>query len=239
MERGATMGGNAKRRDASPRRHHIVPRMIQRNFTNASGHLYVYDKRRPGAGVFATTPTNAFVEKDLNSFERKDGSLNAKLETLYSSLESAVAPIVELIVTSALSGKPPRLAEDPRIVWDSFYYHQQKRAPDAFERLGLPQDFERDLDEFIAQWERDERPLSDKEREEIKTPEAIRLMKQYATVRARASSGDVVMDLLATRGIAIGLIDRPDRSFILGDHPQARMGPTSHLAEQQPSCGCR
>lgn len=212
-----------------PRRHHFVPQMLQRRFTDAAGRLCVYDKRRPEAGVFATTPGNAFVQKDLNAIELKDGSKHVGLEIWYSELEGEVAPIIDKIVERARARKVPGLTDDERIVWDNFIYHQQKRAPDVFERLGLVQDFEKDLPARVSEYEREERPLTDEERAEIFSPAAIERMIQHASVQARGRGSDEVVATLAALGIAVAIIISPKKSFILGDHPLARMGPTGEL----------
>ena len=212
-----------------PRRHHFVPQMLQRRFTDAGGRLYVFDKRRPEAGVFGTTPGNAFVQKDLNAVELKDGSKHVGLEIWYSELEGQVAPIIDKIVERARARKVPGLTDDERNAWDNFMYHQQKRAPDIFERLGLVQDFEKDLPARIAEYEREVRQLTDVERVALQSPEAIKRMVQRASVQARGRGSEEVVATLASLGIAVALVKSPKKSFILGDHPLARMGPTGEL----------
>jgi hypothetical protein len=49
----------------APRRHHFMPQLLQRRFTDGEGRLFVFNKRRPEAGVFPTNHTNAFVKRDL------------------------------------------------------------------------------------------------------------------------------------------------------------------------------
>lgn len=212
-----------------PRRHHFVPLLLQRRFTDANGRIFVFDKRRSEAGVFATTPGNAFVQKDLNSLELKDGSKHVGLELWYSELESEVAPIIDKIVERARAGRVPGLSDDERDVWDNFVYHQQKRAPDIFERLQLVQEFEKELPARVAEYEREVRPLTEEERAEMFSPEGKKRMIQHASVTARGRGSEEVIATLAALGIAAALIKSPKKSFILGDHPQARMGPDGRL----------
>jgi Protein of unknown function (DUF4238) len=70
------------------RRHHYVPEMIQGRFTDASGHIFLFDKRHPESGVFGTAPKNAFVERDLNTIIASDGSRDVGLERHRSSRRS-------------------------------------------------------------------------------------------------------------------------------------------------------
>jgi Protein of unknown function (DUF4238) len=214
---------------STPKRHHYQSQMILRRFTGDNGLLRVFDKRRSKQGIYSVTPANAFVESHLNSVLMKDGQRHAGLEIWYSTLEGQVAPIIQKIIDAAERGSRPGLTGDERNVWDNFIYHQQKRAPDAFERLGLVDEFRQNLDEHIAEYERDHRPLTEAERDELKSPKAMARMIQNATIQARGAGGEEVIDALAGRGIGIGYIKEASKSFIVGDHPQARMGPLSYL----------
>lgn len=189
----------------------------------------MFDKRRAEAGVFITTPGNAFVHKDLNTLELKDGSKHVGLERWYSELEGEVAPIIEKIIERARAGRVPGLSDGERDVWDNFVYHQQKRAPDIFARLQLVQEFEKDLPARVAEYEREVRPLTELERTEIFSPEGKKRMIQHASVTARGRGSEEVIATFAALGIAVAVIKSPKKSFILGDHPQARMGPDGRL----------
>ena len=212
-----------------PRRHHSVPQLLQRGFTDAEGRLFVLDKSRPTAGVFATTPSNAFVVRDLNTITEKDGKKDVALEVWYSGLEGEVAPIIKKIIGRARERKIPQLSDVERNVWHNFIYHQQKRAPDAFERLGLVSSFENDLAPFIKEFERDVRPLTDQERADLRSPATTKRMIQRVSVTARSRGSQEVIDILASRGIAIAVVTAPRKSFILGDHPLSRMGSGGRL----------
>jgi hypothetical protein len=150
---------------------------------------------------------------------------DTSLEQKYSQLEGATAPIIEKIVARARIRQLPQLMDAERDIWDLFFYHQQKRAPDAFERLGLVEDFRNQLATMVYEFERDYRPLTSFERTEIYTPEAFERMVQSASVGARSDDGEIVRAVLKSRGIMVGLVASKKKSLILGDHPQARMGP--------------
>jgi Protein of unknown function (DUF4238) len=209
------------------RRHHYVPEMIQGRFTDASGHIFLFDKRHPESGVFGTAPKNAFVERDLNTIIASDGSRDVGLEYWYSELESEAAPVIEKIVKRASQLLLPRLTVDERSIWDNFVYHQQKRAPDVFERLGLISRFAADLEHRIAEFEREVRPLTVEEKTEIYSPEAAHRMIQTASVKARGSGSEAVIEAYSARGIVVAVIPEAfdnTKRFVLGDHPLARMG---------------
>lgn len=218
---------------SDPRRHHILPKkIILARFVDGNGHLWVHDKRQPNR-VFPASPDKAFVVTDLNSFDENNGSRNTGLERWYAWLDGLVAPVVQKIVNAADMCELPGLSIEEKNIWDNFLYHQQKRAPDAFERLGLEQRFEADLPGFIEQFERTVRPLTGTERAEFADPKVLKRLLQQTKVRARGKGGPHVVELLAKRGLAIGVIASTMKSFVIGDHPFARMGPSSNLGHRQ------
>ncbi len=214
---------------SDPRRHHYVAKSFQRRFADAEGKLYVFDKGDPRAGIRRKIPKKSFVQWDLNTIEQKDGSRDTSLETWYSKLETDVAPIIDKIVDAARARDTPNLTETERNLWDNFSYHQQKRAPDIFYRLGLVQRFDSFLQREIAEFEREVRPLTADEREELNSPKAVSRMIQYASAHARGRGSEEIIATLARCGLAIALIAKPNKSFIIGDHPLARMGPDGKL----------
>jgi hypothetical protein len=205
-----------------PRRHHYHAQFIQRRFLDDDGRLHIYDKRRPEAGIYRTVPANAFVERDLNTFRHTDGTPDAGLETWFADFESEVAPLVEKIVSTARRRRVPELTDEERNLWDNFFYFQQKRAPDVFERLGVIATFDEDVERYAAEIEHERGPFTDQQRAFLANPETRARMMQYARVHARGRGGDMVLPVLAQRGLAVGVIGDARKSFILGDHPIAR-----------------
>lgn len=208
---------------AQPKRHHHVARNFQLRFADERGLLHAYNKGIPDKGVFATNPANLFVQKDLYTVRNKDGTRNTSLENWYSQLEGAVAPLLDHIEAHCLGGHRPGLPPDAKELWDTFFYHQQKRAPDIFTRLGLENDFYTDLPRHIADYERARGPLTEADKRELQSPAALERMLEFAKVKARSLPGEDVMDFLATKGLAFAIAP-PNKAFILGDHPQARRG---------------
>ena len=56
-------------------------------------------------------------------------------------------------------------------------------------------------------------------------------MLHNVTAFARLSGGDDVIAALDNRGLAFGVITSKNQSFVLGDHPLARMGGSGHLLD--------
>lgn len=215
---------------ALPKRHHHVARSFQLRFADERGLLHAYNKRIPAKGVFATNPANLFVQKDLYTVHNKDGTRNTALENWYAELEGAVAPLLDYVEASCLAGQKPSLPADAKELWDTFFYHQQKRAPDIFARLGLEDDFYTDLPGHIANYEREHGPLTDEDRELLQSPPALQKILEFAKVKARSLPGEMIMEVLSKRGLAFAIAP-PNKAFIVGDHPQARRG-GSNLSQE-------
>lgn len=206
--------------------------MILERFTDENGNLHVFDARRSKA-TFATKPKNAFVVRDLNTIHSKDGSIDVGLEIFYSGLESMVAPIIDKIVYSAQRRILPRLTVTERNTWDNFVYHQQKRSPDLYERLDLIKEAKANFGDYLDQFERDHRALTAQERHELAQPDALERITQAAIVEARGRGSLEILTILAERGIWIAIAGQQNKSFIVGDHPQARMGANAHLSRTE------
>lgn len=215
---------------SEPVNHHYVSQFFQRNFANERGCLFFFDKRCPEKGIREKRPKKIFAEEYLNSIMLKDGTLDAGLEKWYNRLETKTAPVVKRLIAAAEAQKPPQLTVPERKIWFNFVYHQQKRAPDAFSRLGLVASLPDDLPHAIAEYERRAGRLSDEERAEVLSEAGIRRLTQLASVKARGEPSQEVVDVLAARGLAIAWITSPKKSFVLGDHPMARMGVDASLA---------
>ncbi len=57
-------------------RHHYIPQWLLRNFRNSSGKIYGFVKSNLARGVFATTPNNLMVQKDLDALLGESGQAN-------------------------------------------------------------------------------------------------------------------------------------------------------------------
>lgn len=212
---------------------HFVSQLILRGFLNLRGRLFAFDKRRPNVGIRETHPKNVFAENCLNSSFGKDGTKDRSLEKWYASLEDKVGPIVAKIVSAARAGKLPGLTESQRSAWDEFVYHQAARSPDAFARLVLEDKFRDELPSRLEDYEREVRPPTPQERSQLHDPKNLKRVLQNVRVAARGLNGPLERAALAARGIAVALIVPSNKSFIIGDYPQVRMGPRSYLRDPE------
>ena len=217
-----------------PTSHHFVPVWMSRRFTDDNGRLHFFDKRRPKKGLLAGKPEEIFKQRHLNSIKGSDGSKNTEPETkFFGPLDDVAAELVSRMVVAARSGSTPRLSRIEKEAWDFFFYHQWKRAPDAYEKLGVHETFEEDLRELIAEYERDIRPLTVDERKFIEREEGKTRIKHNANLSARMRSGPDVLSALADKGLLIARITNPKKSFVIGSSSVVKLtypGRT-HLAD--------
>lgn len=68
------------------KRHHYLPRYYLSGFTDSVGGFYIYDKLKDN--IFATSPSAAFFENNLNTVALPNGSSSDFLEDLYTEMEN-------------------------------------------------------------------------------------------------------------------------------------------------------
>ena len=207
-----------------PKRHHYLPEMLQKRFADKNGALWFFDKNRPERGIIASKPGNIFVEGHLYSIVEADGSKDVSVEVFYSRIESLADPIVERIVLAAREGRNPDLSPEEFSIWCHFFYYQQKRVPDFYSKLEDLQKFPQRLEEAIAEYEAEFGRIPAEIRERFNAPNEIERMRKNAIVRSLATPGEMILDVLHSRGIVIAIPKQKSKSFLLGSYPTARLG---------------
>jgi Protein of unknown function (DUF4238) len=205
-----------------PKRHHFVPEMLQKRFVNSEGGLWFLDKRH-SEGIIASMPGNIFVEGHLYTAVESDGTKDVSLELFYSNLESEADPILEKIVESARRRAVPRLSVEERSVWHEFFHYQFKRVPDFFRKLNYIRKFPDRINDAIDRFEQlAGRVVTEEERAELNRPEVVKRLKQNAIVHSLGDYGPLVKGALVEKGIAVAVIPKPSKTFVLGSSPIIR-----------------
>ena len=206
-----------------PIRHHYIPQMILRNFTDEKGQLYCFSKE--SGNIFRSKPRKIFVKSHLYTQYDEHGGKDVSVEReLSSSIEGPVTPVVKKIVKAARNGKVPGLTQSEKSAWDEFFCCQLRRLPTSRELLS---DAEIVWD-TLAGFERDVRPLADAERRKYADPELQRELTHNAWVKIIQHPEGQLMDAIQSRGLVVAVIINPNKSFIIGDNPFIRI----------PSQGC-
>ncbi len=205
------------------KRNHYNPKLLSRRFTDQNGNLFFFDKRCSERGVRIARPENLFVQGHLYTAIEADGSKNSFLETFFSELENRAKPVIDKIVESARKGCLPGLTDWEKKIWDHFSYYQWKRVPECIESTSNIAAFESSVQQLVTKFEREFRPLTLAERENLSNPRTMERMRQNAIVESLALPSARVLDVLSQKGLAIFITRKPKKSFVLGSRPVLKL----------------
>ncbi len=206
----------------TPKRHHFVPQMLLRRFCDETGRLWYYNKKAPHIGVASGAPQSLFFERHFYTV-KEGGVPDTSLETYFSRLEGEANTVIEKICTAGRAGRQPKLSTSEKEVWDLFLYFQWKRTPDSISSKMSFADFEESLAESLADFEERFRPLTDEERQRILSESGKKRIRENARVKATGDPGTLVQDVLRNMGIAIAVVRKPNKSFVIGSNTVVKL----------------
>ena len=206
-----------------PKRHHFVPRMLLRRFTDENGRLHFFDKRIAEKGVLSASPANLFVERHLYTQHGEDGDKDVSVETMLAGLEGPADKIIEKIISAARTGQLPNLTPSEKSSWDQYFYYQWKRVPDVHDGIVSSAEFEEWIRQFVEEFEETIRPLTADEHSKMKDPKVLAGIRQNARVQAVAKPGDEMVRILGDKGLLVAIIPNPKKSFVIGSHPVVKL----------------
>lgn len=209
----------------APKRHHFVPKMLQKHFLTDDGGLWAYDHRRTEQKVWYGKPDNLFLRGHLYSHLNEDGSKDAELENRFSRLESATAPIIDKILAAARMWRTPQLTVSERANWDLFLYQQFRRVPDFYASLLTEEQHKGTVEAHIDTFHRKVRPVTNKERSDTLDPSNLEKLYRNLRVSSLKSISRNVLAIIAGRGLAVCRVPNPKKSFILGSRPVIKLTP--------------
>lgn len=203
-----------------PKRHHYVPEVILKRFTDEKGWLHLYSRRdrrtRP------TKVSNAFCQGHLYSEIDLEGRKDPRVEIELSWLEGAIDPILLKFEEAARTGSLPNLSEAELLTWRFFFVVQWRRVPDLHRTVATDEEAEvelhRILDEMAIRF-----PDRAAEIDAMKDPADIRRTIRNARVAGVAEVSGRVMDAMSTRSVAILSITAPTKALIIGSRPVVQL----------------
>ena len=202
------------------RRHHYIPQVLLRRFTDENGKLFVFDKKRPSIGVRESTPATLFVKRDLYAQTDHAGNRDASVEGAHATLESRVSPIIDKVVHAGRSLTEPRLTPEERACWDRFSFRLWSRTPDARrDVMDESGEYFRGLPKYLE----NRGPLSAELRAQMTDPAWQRRIMQNAWAQMTVHDGYSVLDTLNSMGIVIASIKRRNKAFVIGNRPIVRI----------------
>ena len=185
-----------------PKRHHYVPEMLLRNFTNKNGRLHFFRKSSKEKCILETEPRNFCVECELYTVYDSAGAADASLEKYLSQLEGEAAPVIMKIIKEARAGKPPGLTSSEKETWDRFLVCQWARTPDTTDQV-LSRRKKKTKEELAAL------------KEEIGKEHLFYDLPNPPQYR---------LEILGNKGLLVAVIHNSKKSFVIGSSPVARFG---------------
>ena len=117
-----------------PKRNHVIPQMLLRNFVDESQYLHVLNKRKPKP--YKSTPRKAFVERNGYVRHRDGGEQDDyEVERKLGEIEGAAAPAIERIIASARHGDFPKLSSEHQRAWKRFFFTSHLRNRDRASQI--------------------------------------------------------------------------------------------------------
>ena len=218
-----------------PRKHHFIPQMILKNFSNAKGQVWVND----GAGTYLSQIKDVFAIRDLNAkWDWSDIPVGTDYEGFLASvprtdeyelvlgkIESEAEPVITAIIEQARC--PNRLVLEPqhRDILKRFMFASARRTPEAQNRTAIfslgPEVF---YEAAKATAERKNLPPPNKE-SFAGSPQVRRIRdKMLSNSRAGFAAGvhpflkEEELKFAPRTGVAVAVIRERCNEFVLGSH---------------------
>ena len=212
-----------------PKRQHYIPRMLLNNFTDKHGRLYFFDKRSHKKEVLPSTPNKLFTKKHFYSQYDESGKRHPIVEKFLSHIESDSKPVVDRIINSARISNVPKLNLEDKETWDTFFCCQIIRVPEMID----PFIDHKSVDEIIEDYEKEIGPLTEEERTTIEDPnkrDRIIHNAKGASIINYLMKGELLPNI-RKKGLAIAIIKKPKKSFIVGSKPYIKTADWNHISE--------
>ena len=188
-------------------RQHFVPRMLLRNFTDAKGRLFSFDKNLPKRGVQRSSLKTFCAENDIYTVYDEHENRDVSAEKAFAGLEGKTGKIIKKIIKAARDGKPPGLNSSEKKTLDWFLLCQCSRVPDWNDPI-LDRRFE---DTFN---ENSEIQMSRQEVDGFKQDVRARSLARYIK-----NPSEKILSILENKGLTIAVAAAGNESFVIGSNP--------------------
>lgn len=207
---------------STPKRHHYVPQVILRNFANADGTLFAFDKDLRHEGIRKRHPTMVLREWHLYTSVSAEGKRDHSQEQRYNELETLVRPVLDKIIVAARSRRAPQLHQTEKRTWDLFLYEQWRRVPETHQNLYSEADWQHRIGEAVENAATSlGRSLSADEHAHIDTFRDTPRFRHGVLVGALGRRSQRIVGVLHNRGLVVGVAPAR-RSFAIGSKPIVR-----------------
>lgn len=205
-----------------PKRHHFVPKMLLRNFTDKSGFLYFFDRRFLEKCVRKTIPDNFGLEKNLYTEYDEQGNKDNSAEELFADLEGKTAEIFRKIINAARAGEKSKLTASEKQTLNHYIYCQWGRVPDTTDPI-----LNRDLKESDSKQKLISR-MAPEERKRFEKKSRVKSL-----IRSVAEPNEKILRIFEGKGLAVLILRKSKKSFVIGTNPVLRIPTDLHLADSK------
>ena len=214
-------------------RHHYIPCFLLKHFSSIEGHLWMHRRGQPDP--YPSSPTNAFVVKNLNRTvdENQTSDLNAPVfsfesEDKLSDMENLVAPIiVEILETIRVQRlSRPQLDREQTDLLKQFFLTMLRRTPEGSGDWLGPEEAYGATFRLAANRVQEQLGLEPIDNDVFAQPEARKAestLRQNTRARYAAGSHPVVREAVRKfcriRGLHLlvaSINDSPRNSFVIG-----------------------
>jgi hypothetical protein len=204
-----------------PKRHHFVPKVLLKRFTDNDGWLHSFNKLDPTPAIRKSRPENLFVQKHYYSEVDADGARDVEMEQWLAGLEADIDPILDRMVCAIEKGSTPSLSSAEKNVWIRFFITQWRRVPDLHDETRA--DFA--AREFDGVIERVKARFPDRNDEinSLESDEQKARIIRNAYIRMLQLPPSEPERILSARGVVFLSTHRTNKSFIIGSRPVIQM----------------
>lgn len=206
---------------STPKRHHFVPKVLLKRFTDHDGWLHSFNKLDAERAVRRTRPENLFIQSHYYSEVETDGSRDTRMEDWLSKLEASISPILDSVVEAVENDRLPNLSANEKQIWTRFLITQWRRVPDLHDKTRdnfAAQEFDDVIERVKERF-----PNRDDEIATLNTKEQKARIIRNAYIRMLERPPSEPERIINDRGIVYLSAGSTGKSFIIGSRPVIQM----------------
>jgi len=206
-------------------RHHYVPQMLSKRFSDAEGMLWYFNTPEAKHGVKQVSTKGAFWRKHYNTVTFNNGQKVTHAEAAFNMVENPASLLLDYILAEVRADRFPQLDDDARGLLDLFFFYQFKRSPDVL--VPAMADFDPALELAIMRKQYEEasgQQVTDAQLQALMTPENFERLRTFARIMVCLDPGNVVRQVYRACGLHF-YVAPAGNAFVIGSNPVIRSLP--------------
>lgn len=165
------------------------------------------------------------VRRHAYSYPKADGTKDARLEKAYERLDTDASRLFSKVIAATNQDKTPNLDKKDLAIWAHYFFHQFARVPAFFDQVATQMKLRENIEADIEKIENERGPIPAEKKAAFLSEDGKDRFIQSVKIRAITADRQSVLSDIAVHGIRIVRIVEDKCSFVLGDHPIARIEP--------------